>query len=117
MKMIGKLIKLFKKPKPTCGNHIYLRKKHMKRYFPEFQKISDSWELEFSPGNSLTILFDDSDNALLYVSKGDPESGYSTMLYSENTSHNTVRYCMDKYSTPEYKTYLERSKKIEDLGI
>jgi hypothetical protein len=92
--MIGKLIKLFKKPKPTCGNHIYLRKKHMK-----------------------TILFDDSDNALLYVSKGDPESGYSTMLYSENTSHNTVRYCMDKYSTPEYKTYLERSKKIEDLGI
>ena len=115
--MISKLIKLFKKPKPTCGNHIYLRKKHMKFYFPEFQKIDDGWELEFSPGNSLTILFDDSDNALLYVSKGDTESGYSTMLYSENTSHNTVRYCMDKYSTPDYKISLERSKKIENLGI
>jgi hypothetical protein len=115
--MIDKIIKLFKKPKPTCENHIYLREKHMKRHFPEFQKIDDGWELEFSPGNSLTILFDDCDNALLYVSKGDSESGYSTMLYSENASHSTVRFCINKYSTPGYKMSLERSKKIENLGI
>ena len=115
--MIGKIIKLFRKFKPDLSEPYYLKEWHMKKYFPEFQKIDSGWELEFSCGNSLTISFNSKEEALLFLSTGSPESGYSTMLYTEKTTHDTLKYCIDRYSTDEWKKKIERQKRIENLGI
>lgn len=119
--MITKFIKnLFKKKEletnSNCVKNITLKLEHMKKYFPEFKKLdSKEYELEFSPGNSLNIYFEDT--ILLYISSGNPESGYSTVLYSENPSHSTIKYCMEKYSTKEYKVSKSRLQKLDNLGI
>jgi hypothetical protein len=116
--MIGKLIKKLFKSKPSkISDTSIIKESDMTMYFPQFKNIGNSqWELDFSLGNSLSILFGNS-GSLLYVSSGDTESGYSTILYCENPSHMTIKYCIEKYSTEEYRVSKSRLEKLDNLGI
>jgi hypothetical protein len=79
--------------------HTFLEKKHM-THFPEFTQVSDDeWECYFSLGNSINIIFSDSNVnwASVYLSKGDPSSGYTTLLYDENPSCGSIELVLDRY--------------------
>lgn len=116
--MILKLIKkIFKSNPSKVSDTSIIKESDMNIYFPEFKNIEDSqWELEFSVGNSLSILFIE-DYSLLYVSSGDSKSGYSTILYSENPTLSTIKNCIEIYSTKEYKISQSRLVVLKHLGI
>lgn len=89
----------------------------MIKYFPEFTKYGeDQWELEFSLGNGLSVLFGNG-GSLVYLSKGDPQNGYSTILYSENVTIGDLARYINKFQTEDYRSAMIRSEKLDQLGI
>jgi hypothetical protein len=97
--------------------NLLLKKEHMPKYFKQFTQYGeDQWELEFSLGNGLSVLFKNN-GSLLYKSSGDAQSGYSTILYSENITIGELYRYVDVWSTEDYKLTLQREQKLDQLGI
>ena len=92
-----------------------LKESDMPIYFPDFKNAeSGYWDLEFSPGNGIEIIFQDND-VRVYVRRGSSESGYSTFLHSENPSWSDIERCVNSYQTNEFKKLKNRESRIDEI--
>ena len=92
-----------------------LKEADMPIYFPDFKNAgSGYWDLEFSPGNGIEIIFQ-GNNILVYVRSGSSESGYSTFLHSENPSWSDIERCVNSYQTNEFKKIKNRESRIDEI--
>lgn len=116
-KFISKVKNINKQVDFERNKYFLLKEEHMTKYFPEFTKYGeDQWELEFSLGNGLSVLFGNG-GSLVYLSKGDPQNGYSTILYSENVTIGDLARYINKFQTEDYRSAMIRSEKLDQLGI
>lgn len=114
--MLTKLLNKIKRNR-LCVKNVVLKPEHMPIYFPKFINYSeDQWELEFSLGNGISVLFSGKDS-LVYRSEGDEISGYSTILYSQNVTINELQRLVKTFQSEEYKLALKREEKLDQLGI
>lgn len=97
-----------------------LKEADMPIYFPDFKNGAPGyWDLEFSPGNGIEIIFhgiSQQDNDVrVYIRRGSPESGYSTFLHSENPSWSDIERCVNSYQTNEFKKIKNRESRIDKI--